>query len=41
VDAAERHQLTVLFCELVSSIARSKQFDPEEYREVVRAYHTL
>jgi class 3 adenylate cyclase len=30
--------LTVLFCDLVGSTALSEQLDPEEYREVVRAY---
>jgi class 3 adenylate cyclase len=36
-DAARR-QLTVLFCDLVDSTALSSQLDPEDYREVVRAY---
>jgi class 3 adenylate cyclase/tetratricopeptide (TPR) repeat protein len=31
--------LTVLFCDVVGSTALSEQLDPEEYREVVRAYH--
>jgi class 3 adenylate cyclase/predicted ATPase len=35
---AERRQLTVLFCDLVDSTAFSGQLDPEDYREVVRAY---
>jgi class 3 adenylate cyclase len=35
---AERRQLTVLFCDLVDSTALSSQLDPEEFREVVRAY---
>jgi class 3 adenylate cyclase/predicted ATPase len=35
---AERRQLTVLFCDLVDSTALSSQLDPEEWREVVRAY---
>jgi class 3 adenylate cyclase len=35
---AERRQLTVMFCDLVDSTALSGQLDPEEYREVVRAY---
>jgi predicted ATPase/class 3 adenylate cyclase len=35
---AERRHLTVLFCDLVGSTALSEQLDPEEYREVVRAY---
>jgi len=39
LDAAERRQLTVMFCDLVGSTALSAQLDPEELREVVRAYH--
>jgi class 3 adenylate cyclase/predicted ATPase len=35
---AERRQLTVLFCDLVDSSALASQLDPEEWREVVRAY---
>ena len=35
---AERRQLTVLFCDLVDSTALSRQLDPEDLREVVRAY---
>jgi TOMM system kinase/cyclase fusion protein len=35
---AERRQLTVLFCDLVDSTALATQLDPEEWREVVRAY---
>jgi class 3 adenylate cyclase len=35
----ERRQLTVMFCDLVGSTALSEQLDPEELREVVRAYH--
>jgi class 3 adenylate cyclase/predicted ATPase len=35
---AERRQLTVLFGDLVDSTALSSQLDPEELREVVRAY---
>src|SRR5712691_10753035 len=35
---AERRQLTVLFCDLVDSTQLSSQLDPEEYREIVRAY---
>ena len=37
-DAAERRQLTVMFCDLVGSTALSVQFDPEELREEIRAY---
>jgi class 3 adenylate cyclase/predicted ATPase len=35
---AERRQLTVMFCDLVGSTALSAQLDPEELRNVVRAY---
>jgi class 3 adenylate cyclase/predicted ATPase len=35
---AERRQLTVLFCDLVDSTRLSGQLDPEELREVIRAY---
>src|SRR6516165_3856852 len=37
---AERRQLTVMFCDLVDSTKLSSQCDPEEYREVVRAYQS-
>ena len=37
-DAAERRQLTVMFCDLVGSTALSVRFDPEELREEIRAY---
>jgi class 3 adenylate cyclase len=36
--AAERRQLTVMFCDLVGSTALAAQLDPEDLREVVRAY---
>jgi class 3 adenylate cyclase len=36
--AAERRQLTVLFCDLVDSTRLASQLDPEDYHEVVRAY---
>jgi class 3 adenylate cyclase/tetratricopeptide (TPR) repeat protein len=36
--AGERRQLTVMFCDLVGSTALSEQLDPEELREVIRAY---
>jgi class 3 adenylate cyclase/predicted ATPase len=36
---AERRQLTVMFCDLVGSTHLSAQLDPEDYREVLRAYH--
>ena len=35
---AERRQLTVLFCDLVESTALASQLDPEDLREVMRAY---
>ena len=35
---AERRQLTVLFCDLVDSTVLASQLDPEDWREVVRAY---
>jgi predicted ATPase/class 3 adenylate cyclase len=35
---AERRQLTLLFCDLVDSTALSTRLDPEELRDVVRAY---
>ena len=38
---AERRQLTVMFCDLVGSTALSGQLDPEELREVVRAYQEV
>jgi len=36
---AERRQLTVMFCDLVGSTALSARLDPEDYREVITAYH--
>src|SRR5262245_23309773 len=35
---AERRQLTVLFCDLVASTALASQLDPEDLRDVIRAY---
>ncbi len=37
---AERRQLTVLFCDLVDSTVLGGQLDPEDLREVIRAYQT-
>ncbi|HEY7665064.1 MAG TPA: adenylate/guanylate cyclase domain-containing protein, partial [Xanthobacteraceae bacterium] len=37
--AAERRQLTVIFCDLVGSTSLSAQLDPEDLREVIGAYH--
>ncbi len=36
--AAERRQLTVMFCDLVGSTALAERLDPEDMREVLRAY---
>jgi class 3 adenylate cyclase len=38
-DTAERRQVTVMFCDLVGSTALSTQFDPEDLREIISAYH--
>jgi class 3 adenylate cyclase/predicted ATPase len=38
---AERRQLTVLFCDLVDSTVLASQLDPEDLREVVRAYQAI
>jgi class 3 adenylate cyclase len=38
---AERRQLTVMFCDLVGSTTLSAQLDPEEWRELVRAYQSV
>src|SRR6266478_5340700 len=35
---AERRQITVMFCDIVDSTMLSGQLDPEDYREVIRAY---
>ncbi len=35
---AERRQLTVMFCDLVGSTLLSQQLDPEQLRELMRAY---
>src|ERR1700730_1690043 len=37
-DAAERRQLTVMFCDLVGSTALSARLDPEDMRHVIRGY---
>ena len=37
-DAAERRQLTVMFSDLAGSTALSARLDPEDMREVIRAY---
>src|SRR6266581_2401967 len=38
---AERRQLTVMFCDLVDSTTLSSQLDPEDYRDMVRAYQRV
>ena len=38
-DAAERRQLTVVFCDLVGSTALAAGLDPEDMREIIAAYH--
>src|SRR5262245_47590441 len=38
-NAAERRQLTVMFCDLVGSTALSARLDPEDLRAVIGAYH--
>ena len=40
-DAAERRQLTVLFCDLAGSTALSARLDPEDLREVMAAYRRV
>jgi class 3 adenylate cyclase len=35
---AERRQLSVLFCDLIPSTELAAQLDPEDVREVIRAY---
>ena len=40
VPEAQRRQLTVLFCDLVDSTSLARQLDPEDYREIIRAYQT-
>ena len=39
--AAERRQLTVLFCDLAGSTAMSARLDPEDMREVIRGYQDI
>ena len=37
--AGERRQLTVMFCDMVGSTAIGARLDPEDFRDVVAAYH--
>ena len=39
--AADRRQLTVMFCDLVGSTPMSAQLDPEDYREIMQAYQEM
>jgi len=39
--AAERRQITVMFCDLVGSTALAVRFDPEDLREIEGAYHRV
>jgi class 3 adenylate cyclase len=36
--AAERRQVTVMFCDLVGSTELSRRLDPEDLQEIIRAY---
>ena len=38
-DKGERRQLTVVFCDLVGSTELGHRLDPEDLRDVLRAYH--
>jgi class 3 adenylate cyclase/tetratricopeptide (TPR) repeat protein len=35
----ERRQLTVMFCDLVGSTVLANRLDPEDWQDVIRAYH--
>src|SRR6516165_5990729 len=37
-DAAERRQVTVMFCDLVGSTVLAASMDPEDLRDVISAY---
>jgi class 3 adenylate cyclase len=37
--AAERRQLTVMFCDLIGSTELSQRLDPEDLRDAIGAYH--
>lgn len=39
-QSAERRQITVMFCDLVGSTALSERLDPEDLRELMRAYRS-
>ena len=38
--AAERRQITVMFCDLVGSTALSEKLDPEDMRDILMAYRS-
>jgi class 3 adenylate cyclase/predicted ATPase len=38
-DQAERRQLTVMFIDLIGSTALAARLDPEDMREIIKAYH--
>jgi hypothetical protein len=38
-SGAERRQLTVMFCDLVSSTELASRLDPEDMRELIASYH--
>jgi class 3 adenylate cyclase/DNA-binding winged helix-turn-helix (wHTH) protein/predicted ATPase len=40
LSAAERRQLTVLFCDLVGSTTLADRLDPEDFREITVTYQT-
>jgi class 3 adenylate cyclase/predicted ATPase len=40
-DTAERRQVTVMFCDMVGSTSLSARLDPEDVREVMRAYRDI
>jgi class 3 adenylate cyclase/predicted ATPase len=39
-SAAERRQLTIMFCDIVGSSALSTRLDPEDQGDVIAAFHT-
>ena len=39
--AAERRQLSVLYCDLVDSTPLSRRLDPEDYRKLIRSFHDI
>jgi class 3 adenylate cyclase/tetratricopeptide (TPR) repeat protein/energy-coupling factor transporter ATP-binding protein EcfA2 len=40
-DTAERRQITVMFCDMVDSSSIAARLDPEDVREVMRAYRDI